>query len=102
MMNHCKNRLLTWFYSVLFELLIAVTQLKHQKIENFDMFSSKREISRSSGRTGDSLSKRESPVQNGRVGTYVTDFTNFRCNLEKIWDRKIAIKSYQFIFDPIL
>ena len=29
--NHCKNRLLTWIYSVFFALPIAVTQLKHQK-----------------------------------------------------------------------
>ena len=35
------------------------------------MFSSKREISKSNGRTGDNLSKRESPVQKGRVGMYV-------------------------------
>ena len=42
-----------------------------QKIENLDMFPSKREIWRLNGRTGDSVSKRESPVQNGRVGTYV-------------------------------
>ena len=34
------------------------------------MFPSKREISRSNGRTGDNLSKQESPVQNGRVGMY--------------------------------
>ena len=37
------------------------------------MFPSKREISRSNRRTGDNLSKRESPVQNGRVGTYARD-----------------------------
>ena len=41
-----------------------------QKIENLDMFPSKRDISRSNGRTGDNLSKRESPVQNRKVGTY--------------------------------
>ena len=41
-----------------------------QKIENLDMFPSKREISRSNGRMEDNLSKRESPVQNGKVGTY--------------------------------
>ena len=35
------------------------------------MFPSKREISRSNGRTEDNLSKRESPVQNGRIGKYV-------------------------------
>ena len=72
-MNHCKNRLLTWIYSVFFTLPIAVTQLKHQKIEkieNLQMFPSKREISRSNGRTGDNLSKQESPFQNGRVRTY--------------------------------
>ena len=34
------------------------------------MFPSKREISRSNGKTGDNLSKRESPVQNGRFGMY--------------------------------
>ena len=39
-----------------------------EKIENLQMFPSKREISRSNRRTGDNLSKRESPVQNGRVG----------------------------------
>ena len=36
------------------------------------MFPSKREISRSDGRTGDNLSERESPIQNGRVGTYAS------------------------------
>ena len=41
-----------------------------QKIENLDMFLSKLEISSSNGRTGDNLSKRESPLQNGRVGAY--------------------------------
>ena len=41
-----------------------------QKIEDFDMFPSKQDISRSNGRMGDNLSKRETPVQNGRVGTY--------------------------------
>ena len=88
-MNHCKNRLLTWIYSVFFALPIAVTHLKHQrrsnlqyileflqKIENLDMFSSKREISRSNPRTGDNLSKRDSPVQKGRVGTCVFPFFN--------------------------
>ena len=82
-MNHCKNRLLTWIYSVFFALPIAVTHLKHQrrsnlqyileflqKIENLDMFPSKREILRSNRRTGDNLSKWEYPVQNGRVETY--------------------------------
>ena len=34
------------------------------------MFPSKLEISRSNGRTRNGLSKRESPVQNGRVGMY--------------------------------
>ena len=48
-----------------------------EKTENLQMFPSKREISRSNGRTGDNLSKRESPVQNGRVGMYV---------LPKIWN----------------
>ena len=42
----------------------------YKKNKNLDMFSSKREISRSDGRTGDNVSKRESAVQNGRVGTY--------------------------------
>ena len=37
------------------------------------MFPSEREISRSNGKTGDNLSKPESPVQNGRVGTYAND-----------------------------
>ena len=81
--NHCKNRLLTWIYSVFLALPMAVTQLNTrrqstlryileflQKIEDLDMFPSKRQISGSNGRTGDNLSKRESPVQNGRVGTY--------------------------------
>ena len=36
------------------------------------MFPSKQEISRSNRRMGDNLSKWESPVQNRRVGTYVT------------------------------
>ena len=34
------------------------------------MLPPKREISRSNGRRGDNLSKRESPVLNGRVGRY--------------------------------
>ena len=34
------------------------------------MFPSKQDISRSNGRMGDNLSRRETPVQNGRVGTY--------------------------------
>ena len=59
--------LLTWIYRVFFALPIAVTQLKHQKT----LFPSEREILRSNGRTRDNLSKRESPVQNGSVGTYV-------------------------------
>ena len=75
--------LLAWIYSVFFALPIAATQLKHQKtkwldiseflqkIENLDIFPSKREISRWNGRTGDNFSKRESPVQNGRFGKYV-------------------------------
>ena len=91
MINHCKNRLLTWAYSVFFALSIVVMQLKHQKTKvtssfgvliaihigiftknsNLDMFSSKkREMLRSNGRMGDNLSKRKSPVQNGRVRTY--------------------------------
>ena len=37
------------------------------------MFLSKREISRSNRRTGDNLSKPESPVQNRRVGMYAPD-----------------------------
>ena len=40
----------------------------YKKIENFDKFPSKQEILRSNERTGDNLSKQESPVQNGRVG----------------------------------
>ena len=36
------------------------------KIENLDMFPSNREILRSNGRTGDNLSKLESPVQNSK------------------------------------
>ena len=43
-----------------------------QKIENLDMFPSKREISRSNRRTRDNLSKRESSIQNWRVGKYAT------------------------------
>ena len=42
----------------------------YKQIENFNMFPSKREISRSNGRTADNLSTRESPVQNGTVVTY--------------------------------
>ena len=38
--------------------------------KKLDIFTSKREISRSNGRTGDKLSKQESPIQNGRVGTF--------------------------------
>ena len=41
-----------------------------QKIENLEMFPSKREILRSNGRTGDNLSKWDSPAQNGRIDTY--------------------------------
>ena len=41
-----------------------------EKIENLEMFPSKREISRSNGMMGNNLSKQESPVQKGRVGMY--------------------------------
>ena len=43
-----------------------------EKIENLQMFPSKWEILRSNGRTGDNFSKRESPVQNRRVGMYAS------------------------------
>ena len=39
-------------------------------MENLDRFPSNREISISNRRTGDNLSKRESPVQSGKIGTY--------------------------------
>ena len=53
-----------------------------QKIENLDMFRSKREISRLNGRTGDNFSKWESPVQNLRVGTYVVVFAFLSSTVE--------------------
>ena len=43
----------------------------------FYMFPSKREILRSYGKTGDNFSKWESPVQNGRVGTYGFALTDY-------------------------
>ena len=39
-------------------------------MENLDRFPSNREISISNRRTGDNLSKWESPVQSGKIGTY--------------------------------
>ena len=46
------------------------------------MFASEREISRSNGRTGDNLPKRESTVQNGRVGTYEYSFLLLSAKLQ--------------------
>ena len=37
------------------------------------MFPSKQEISRSNTRMWDNPSKQESPIQNGKVGTYAKD-----------------------------
>ena len=42
----------------------------YKKLKNLDMFPPKWEILRSNKRTGDNLSKQESPVQNRRVGIY--------------------------------
>ena len=60
-----------------------------QKIENLDKFPSKQEILRSNGRTGDNLSKRESPVQNKRVGTYA--------ELHKWSENMVNIENCQFL-----
>ena len=71
-----------------------------EKIENLQMFPSKREISRSNGRTGDSLSKRESPVQNGRVGMYANvhfSLHNFR-HIVSYWNVKKIKEYYSWIF----
>ena len=66
MMNHCKNRLLTWIYSVFFALQIVVTQLKYQKTKRQPL------------KTGVPRSKR-------RVGTYVKAFMKTKDNGENIY-----------------
>ena len=75
-MNHCKNRLLTWIYSVFFALPIAVTQLKHQKMKyraTYCNFYKKLKIWAcfpQNRRFRDQTGGWETTSKNGRVGTY--------------------------------
>ena len=63
----------------------------YKKIENFDKFPSKQEILRSNERTGDNLSKQESPVQNGRVGICEIRISFISCKIVTSWDiRKVS------------